>query len=487
MEKLYHEPQWGTSSGNTELSAGFTPLPDVLLDYWLPELSGAEAKVVLYIARRTYGFQKTSDEISVSQMVEGIKKRDGMILDRGTGLGRASVIRAVRSLVDRGLLMKVRNYDKRRGDTANTYRLTIQQPCHRKDEPAEENHFTGGSQNDTPRVPKVDTQETVRQKTDTSPRGAEAPQKEKESSGKKTMDKLIGDLATKGYELSHTVRGKYGAIFRELIEKGQTASEVSEIVSHITSRWPDKQLLPNEALRELRDEGEKQSATPSEGVEYIRNYTSSGRAPGDRVGPSIAKGRENFAKVAEDFDFTSDEEPPMKIRLRISKYPQECDEIIVRLRSMTRRAVREAKGESREAALAKMGPFNDAESPATPSRMDSAGLEDGPEESSTTPQPAEGNERPALNWTDGWDDDLIPVGVSEEVQKAAAVLQDTDQDAGKVFRRVLDGRLTQEQAVEAAVWAVYGTFEPAGGTGKIGVVVEDLRYLLAAERKRATA
>jgi hypothetical protein len=44
----------------------------------MADLSGAELKVVLYVARRTFGFGKESDNISLSQMAQGITKRDGM-------------------------------------------------------------------------------------------------------------------------------------------------------------------------------------------------------------------------------------------------------------------------------------------------------------------------------------------------------------------------------------------------------------------------
>ncbi len=55
-----------------------TQIPDVILDQWMADLSGAELKVVLYVARRTFGFGKESDNISLSQMAQGITKRDGM-------------------------------------------------------------------------------------------------------------------------------------------------------------------------------------------------------------------------------------------------------------------------------------------------------------------------------------------------------------------------------------------------------------------------
>ncbi len=83
-----------------------TQVPNVILDRWLAVMSGAKVKVVLYVARRTYGFGRTSDRISVRQMVDGIVKRDGTRLDYGTGLGRSTVIATVDELVREGVLIK---------------------------------------------------------------------------------------------------------------------------------------------------------------------------------------------------------------------------------------------------------------------------------------------------------------------------------------------------------------------------------------------
>jgi hypothetical protein len=52
----------------------------------------------MYIARRILGFKKQRDAISISQMVHGITKRTGEVLDKGTGLSRASAISAAKSL-----------------------------------------------------------------------------------------------------------------------------------------------------------------------------------------------------------------------------------------------------------------------------------------------------------------------------------------------------------------------------------------------------
>lgn len=81
-----------------------TPTPDAVFDFFLSRLSGAELKVLLYIIRRTFGFHKDRDSISLSQITSGINTRDGRVLDEGTGLDRSSAIKATRGLEAMGII-----------------------------------------------------------------------------------------------------------------------------------------------------------------------------------------------------------------------------------------------------------------------------------------------------------------------------------------------------------------------------------------------
>ncbi len=85
-------------------AANTTPVPDILFDTLLPDLSGAELKVLLYIIRRTSGFKKTMDAISLTQFEGGIITKDGRVLDRGCGLSRETVCNALQSLEKRGCI-----------------------------------------------------------------------------------------------------------------------------------------------------------------------------------------------------------------------------------------------------------------------------------------------------------------------------------------------------------------------------------------------
>ncbi len=86
----------------------YTMVPDELIDEYLADLSGAEVKVLLYIIRRTFGFKKDADAISINQMVEGITTREGKVLDSGTGLARRSVVNGLKGLEAKGVIVAYR-------------------------------------------------------------------------------------------------------------------------------------------------------------------------------------------------------------------------------------------------------------------------------------------------------------------------------------------------------------------------------------------
>lgn len=102
-------------------SPNTTQVPDELFDVLLPELSDAELRVLLYIIRRTFGFKKEADNISLRQMVEGITTRDGRVLDRGVGVSKATVSRALQGLQVKGIIVAQRNRSAERGNEPTTY------------------------------------------------------------------------------------------------------------------------------------------------------------------------------------------------------------------------------------------------------------------------------------------------------------------------------------------------------------------------------
>src|SRR5918999_1931524 len=149
-------------------SPNYTPVPDELFDEQLPDLSGSELKVLLYIIRRTFGFKKDSDNISLNQLLHGITTKEGIVLDRGTGLRKKTLLEAIKNLVEKNLILTERRRSKEKGDEPTTYRLNIiGEPKENKHTPRGVKNTPGGGIENTP--PPSDknspTQETESQKT----------------------------------------------------------------------------------------------------------------------------------------------------------------------------------------------------------------------------------------------------------------------------------------------------------------------------------
>lgn len=90
-----------------------TQIPNEVFDYWMGVLSPAEFKVLLCICRKTYGWHKDRDSISMKQIVAM------------TGLGRAGVFNNVKSLMDHGLLIKHKSKTTDGDDAPNMYEINV--------------------------------------------------------------------------------------------------------------------------------------------------------------------------------------------------------------------------------------------------------------------------------------------------------------------------------------------------------------------------
>lgn len=77
------------------------------LEYWWCCLKGSEQKVLDFIMRQTIGFNKKRDWIALIQFSDGIGEAN-----RGTGLSRTQVQRAIKGLVKKGFI-EVKNYKNR--------------------------------------------------------------------------------------------------------------------------------------------------------------------------------------------------------------------------------------------------------------------------------------------------------------------------------------------------------------------------------------
>ena len=105
------------------MTDGFVPIPNAYIDRYLADLSGAELKVLLAILRRTVGWRKESDEISVRQ------------LEAMTGLARHSVLAGIRGLLERGLITQTQAAT---GSKAASYACVIPSSSGAKSAPVDE-------------------------------------------------------------------------------------------------------------------------------------------------------------------------------------------------------------------------------------------------------------------------------------------------------------------------------------------------------------
>jgi hypothetical protein len=161
-----------TTNGPAAIAfAGFsspngTIVPDEVFDVLMPQLGDAELRVLMYVIRRTFGFKKSSDDISLGQITGGIVTRDGVVLDRGAGVGKTAAVRAVKGLVAKGILLARRNQSRERGNEPTTYALRF-----RSDPLPAAPLFTKGTRGASSRkeqalVHQGNTQQTDGQQTD---------------------------------------------------------------------------------------------------------------------------------------------------------------------------------------------------------------------------------------------------------------------------------------------------------------------------------
>jgi hypothetical protein len=138
----------------------YTQVPDELFDDLMTDLSGAELKVLLYIIRRTFGFKKTEDTISLSQMLNGITTKAGEVLDRGTGLSKKTLLMALNTLEAKNIILTERRRSAERGNEPTAYKLNI---------------VSNSSSNNPDRTPGVKNTPPLGVKSIPSPRGKNSP------------------------------------------------------------------------------------------------------------------------------------------------------------------------------------------------------------------------------------------------------------------------------------------------------------------------
>ncbi|MBM4348583.1 MAG: hypothetical protein FJ106_01645 [Deltaproteobacteria bacterium] len=119
-----------------------------LMNGWVHELTGAEFKVLWYIVRHTFGWQKTGDRISYKQFQQGIRRQDGTWLDKGTGLGTRAIAYSLKKLEEMGFIERISG--PKRGKIG-FYKLKFADSTHAKmkDPPCKNERGTHAKRKDT--------------------------------------------------------------------------------------------------------------------------------------------------------------------------------------------------------------------------------------------------------------------------------------------------------------------------------------------------
>ena len=83
----------------------YTQMPNIILDYWMARLSSPQFKILSAIVRKTVGWQKLEDALSIGQF------------KKITGLSHSTIIKGIKQLLSRGLIIQ-RKVKSAEGDDA---------------------------------------------------------------------------------------------------------------------------------------------------------------------------------------------------------------------------------------------------------------------------------------------------------------------------------------------------------------------------------
>lgn len=145
------------------IQKNYTQVPNALVDYWMARVSSPQYKILSAIARKTIGWQKSEDAISIKQ------------LKNITGLSHATVIKDIKCLVARDLIFQRKEKSTEGDDAPSVYSINfvVLEQCGgtKKEKPRSQESLEGsltdlppvdsefeyGAQNDLSRVVEMPT------------------------------------------------------------------------------------------------------------------------------------------------------------------------------------------------------------------------------------------------------------------------------------------------------------------------------------------
>lgn len=91
-------------SGFNDPEENWVKLPKAIYDNLDRFSSGAELKVVLYVLRHTWGYGDDYKAMSVTEICEGRRRKDGTHIDAGTGLQAQAARNGIKRAIEHGFL-----------------------------------------------------------------------------------------------------------------------------------------------------------------------------------------------------------------------------------------------------------------------------------------------------------------------------------------------------------------------------------------------
>lgn len=281
----------------------WTAIPNLVLDEWMRTMDESELKVVLTVARKTIGWQKERDRISLTQF---------MAL---TGMARQSVLNGISKALDRHAI-----YRERTGKQGWTFGLLMVS--------------SAGETVKGPPVLSLDqldqTGLTIRPK----PVYSLDPQKKKEikknnKDGARTL--TVGELGTLMSESSTLSNPDYQVAFRALSETvGGLGEQDARTFYELWTQHPDPALHAY-ALQQMRDFADTFSLTYYGTV--LRRQNARNKVP-----------RRSFdQKKVADLAATKRQEAEQAATLLAALPGQEEQEVIARVRARRRTTVPEVR------------------------------------------------------------------------------------------------------------------------------------------------
>jgi replication protein O len=135
----------------------YTQIPNIIFDHWMNHLDSSTFKLLLFICRKTLGWHKNKDCLSLKK------------LEEGTHLSKTTITRCIRELESFGLIKKELHKNKYGDQDPNTYELIINEEVVQNLDNPVQNLDNGGSPEFRQGVVQnLDTQKKDIQKKDKS-------------------------------------------------------------------------------------------------------------------------------------------------------------------------------------------------------------------------------------------------------------------------------------------------------------------------------